>query len=140
LSGVRGELQQFTAVKLNGFKAYGPVTPKGDYFWDRWSELDRKKAIFSAYKKRSGSGATAYYLNTEELATLYHFPMETVKAPLVKKTDAKRSEPPTGLPTREMPFENAIRPVPRKQAPPPEPKEEEPDEEEAAPPMNLPVA
>lgn len=139
LGGVRGYLQQLAVLSMNGFKGYGPVTPKGDYFWQRWSEKQKKQDIFNAYKKRSGSGATAYYLNTEELATIYHFPMETVKAPLVKKTEAKRSEPPVGLPTREEPIEGAFSPLLKKKSapPPPSPKD---DEDESAPPKNLPFA
>ncbi len=138
LTGVRGAFQQLASLNLNGFKGYGPVTPKGDYPWDRWSENDKKRAIFKSYKGRSGSGASAFYLNVEELATLYHFPMEATKAGQVKKTEAKRSEPPSALPTREAPLESAFRPLPKKSAAPPPPTEEEEDED--SPPPNLPVA
>jgi hypothetical protein len=37
-------------------------------------------------------------LNIEELATLYHFPVLTTQAPLIKKTGSKKGEPPFGLP------------------------------------------
>lgn len=94
----KGAMSQFAAVNMNAFKGYGPVTPKGDYFWQRWSENDKKTAVLRHYRNRSGKGATAYALNIEELATIYHFPMLTVKAPLVKKTEAKRAEPPSSLP------------------------------------------
>ncbi|HSD12443.1 MAG TPA: hypothetical protein VLC10_02695, partial [Patescibacteria group bacterium] len=98
MSQLKGAMSQFTAVNMNAFKGYGPVTPKGDYFWQRWSENDKKTAILRNYRNRSGKGATPYALNIEELATLYHFPMLSVKAPLVKKTEAKRAEPPSSLP------------------------------------------
>ncbi len=39
-------------------------------------------------------------LNTEELATLYHFPITDIKPPLIKKTGSKRGEPPFGLPVK----------------------------------------
>lgn len=52
-----------------------------------------------AYQSRSwGMGATPYFLNAEELATLWHFPTINIKAPLVKKAEARRAEPPVGLP------------------------------------------
>lgn len=98
MSQLKGAMSQFSAINMNAFKGYGPVTPKGDYFWQRWSENDKKVRIVANYRNRSGKGAPPYPLNIEELATLYHFPMATVKAPLVKKTEAKRAEPPASLP------------------------------------------
>lgn len=98
-SQLKGALSQFTAINMNAFKVYGPVTPKGDYPWQRWSENDKKSKIVKNYAGRSGKGGTPFALNIEELATLYHFPMSHVKAPLVKKTEAKRAEPPSSLPT-----------------------------------------
>jgi len=41
-------------------------------------------------------------LNTEELATIWHFPMSHVKTPQVQKTISKRSEPPVGLPIESI--------------------------------------
>lgn len=99
MSQFKGALSQFTSINMNAFKGYGPVTPKGDYPWQKWTENAKKTAILRHYRGRSGKGATSYALNIEELATLYHFPMLTVKAPLVKKTEAKRAEPPSSLPT-----------------------------------------
>ena len=37
-------------------------------------------------------------LNAEELATIYHYPGRTAKAPLLPRIEAKRSEPPATLP------------------------------------------
>lgn len=39
-----------------------------------------------------------FVFNSEELATVYHFPSEPVKTPLTPKVEAKKSEPPRGLP------------------------------------------
>ncbi len=99
ISQFKGALSQFTSINMNSFKGYGPVTPKGDYPWQRLSENALKTAILRNYRNRSSKGASSFALNIEELATLYHFPMLTVKAPLVKKTEAKRAEPPSALPT-----------------------------------------
>ncbi len=98
MSQLKGAMSQFNAINMNAFKWYGPVTPKGDYFWQRWSENEKKTRIIANYRNRSSKGASPYALNIEELATLYHFPMLSVKAPLVKKTEAKRAEPPSSLP------------------------------------------
>jgi hypothetical protein len=40
-------------------------------------------------------------LNTEELATIYHFPTKMVEAPMVHRIEAKKGEPPAGLPVEQ---------------------------------------
>lgn len=131
-SALKGALMHFSALNMNELKPYGKVTPKGDYFYQRWSEPAKKTSVVSRFRRRSNDGAPPYALNIEELATLYHFPMLDVKAPLIKKTDAKRSEPPSRLPTvdfAESPFKVAPKTV-----------ESGDSGEEGEPPANLPFA
>jgi hypothetical protein len=54
----------------------------------------------TAYKFRSDArGRLPHILNTEELASIWHFPVEaSVKAPLVQKAPGRKAEPPAGLP------------------------------------------
>jgi hypothetical protein len=132
VSQLKGALSQFAAINMNAFKVYGPVTPKGDYFWQRWSENEKKSKVVKNYVGRSGKGATPYALNIEELATIYHFPMSHVKAPLVKKTEAKRAEPPSSLPTGERYPSVEIK------APPKPEKKARPDVDHDGLPDNLP--
>ncbi|MBI4598783.1 hypothetical protein HY734_01135 [Candidatus Uhrbacteria bacterium] len=130
---VKGMLQQYQG--MNGFKLYGPQTPKDDYFWQAWSYGEKQSRITKAYKKRSFSvGSEPGILNAEELATLYHFPPINIKAPLVKKTEARRAEPPVGLPIglddvtsakmppppmpEPSPFATVAEPLPHVPAPP----------------------
>jgi hypothetical protein len=42
--------------------------------------------------------ATPFVLNIEELATVFHFPYTTVKAPSVSHSELKTKEPPPDLP------------------------------------------
>jgi hypothetical protein len=96
---VKGVLNQFTNLNLNKFALHIPSVPKDDYFWMRWVYTTKQKRLMSAYQSRSwGVGATPFFLNVEELATIWHFPSIAIKAPLVKKSESKRAEPPTGLP------------------------------------------
>jgi hypothetical protein len=97
VNGTIGALQQFSILDLNSLKPNKKQTTKIDYFLKRRREDLRKNRILSKYVKRSDEGSKII-LNIEELATLYHFPMETVKVPLLSKTQSKRSEPPIGLP------------------------------------------
>jgi hypothetical protein len=96
---VKGMFNQFSHLNLNALGLHGDATPKDDYFWQAWTYTAKQGRLLRAYKGRSwGTGATPWTLNVEELATLWHFPSLLVKAPLVKKAEAKRSEPPVGLP------------------------------------------
>lgn len=96
---VKGMYNQFAHLNLNALGLHGEATPKDDYFWQAWTYPSRQGRLVRAFSKRSwGMGADPWILNVEELATLWHFPSITVKAPLVKKAEAKRAEPPVGLP------------------------------------------
>ncbi len=96
---VKGVLNQFSNLNLNKFTLFIPQVPKDDYFWMRWAYTKKQHRLMTAYQKRSwGIGADPFFLNVEELATIWHFPAITIKAPLVKKSESKRAEPPSGLP------------------------------------------
>lgn len=136
VSAIRGAFSQFGSLDMNRLRGYGPVIPKSDYFYQRWSVNTKKSNLVRAYKGRKSSvGATPYILNVEELATLYHFPMMDVKAPLVSKTDAKRAEPPARLPTEET-----VRDKPFKPVPPPESAPKSGDDAPEGAPSDLPFA
>ncbi len=96
---IKGMLNQYTHMNLNRFSFYIPTVPKDDYWWMRMAYASKQRKLMNAYKSRSyGVGATPVFLNAEELATLWHFPTITMKAPLVSKSESKRAEPPVGLP------------------------------------------
>ncbi len=62
----------------------------------------RKRFIFKGYKNRDiHLGLPMFVLNTEELATLYHFPITSELRQIlasVEKTESKKTQPPTNLP------------------------------------------
>lgn len=96
---VKGILNQYADLALNKFTLFIPQVPKDDYFWMRWAYTRKQRTLMGAYKSRSfGVGADHFFLNAEELASLWHFPAISIKAPLVKKAEARRGEPPVGLP------------------------------------------
>lgn len=69
------------------------IKPKG------MKRIIKKTAQFLAIEPKSKVKKTI--LNTEELATLYHFPvLVTNKSPLVRKTGSKKGEPPFSLPVK----------------------------------------
>lgn len=122
---VIGAYKQFGSQNLNGFKPNKPLTTSIDYKIQLKTirETFRKRRILNDYKKRDfilHSNIIGYLkpffferlpilkwffgrskpivLNTEELATVYHFPSEAVRAPMVPKMEAKKGQPPVMLP------------------------------------------
>lgn len=120
--GVTGAIKQYSVEDLNGLKPeMGFIGTHMHYFF-KTSRLNwRRTRLINAYKSRSRwRGALEYLMNIEELASLWHFPMLTVKAPLLARTDTRRGQPPSTLPTER---EGAvIKAMEKKQkgAPPPD--------------------
>ena len=99
VSSIFGTIKQFNTQNLNAFKPHKKITTKVNYFFTKYRTNLRKTKIYLAYKYRSTArGANGNVLNNEELATIFHFPAMTVKAPLLKKTEGKKAEPPVSLP------------------------------------------
>lgn len=99
--GIIGAFKQVNTEDLNALK---PETKKvgthAHYFFTERRKDWKRRKVMRAYKARSNwRGLLGYVLNIEELATLWHFPVaESVKAPLIKKAESKRREPPHELP------------------------------------------
>lgn len=64
--------------------------------------MRKKAAMIKAYKLRGGfyhpTFRKPFSLNTEALATIYHFPGGVVQTPSFGRIEAKKSEPPSSLP------------------------------------------
>ncbi|MFH0856441.1 MAG: hypothetical protein V1860_00910 [bacterium] len=104
VSGIFGAIKQFNTNDRNSLKPEKKVViTKINYFFKKSREAVRKTKIVNNYRKRSlGNGTSKKFIfNIEELATLWHFPMMQVKAPLIKKAEVKKVEPPFNLPTGE---------------------------------------
>lgn len=120
-----GSIEKFNAdhkkLVLSPFRVFANPTsnsfrpgygPKKDYRFSKslegeyiaWWTKRRKKDLFDGYKNRSNwMGDKTYILNTEELATIFHFPITV--APIsqpVESLDAKKIAPPSNLPIAEL--------------------------------------
>lgn len=97
-------LNQFATSNLNSFKPKAKTITKVNYLFTERRGYLKKRKIFERYKERLPypyplSGGT-YTLNTEELATIFHFPgEEAAPAPFIERIEARKGEPPSGLPT-----------------------------------------
>lgn len=96
-SSAKGMFATFNHQYLNGL-GLSSVTPKDDYFWQAWSMPAKQMNLVSRYKRRSGGeGAPWQMLNTEELATLFHFPAADARTPVLTQAGARRAEAPDAL-------------------------------------------
>lgn len=119
ISGLIGSQKQYSSDTLNGFK----LKTKTDVSDNRkdWATIfpfmknlnAKKKAkyvgeMYDAYRLRSFFYPPYQYyrqnpfiLNTEELATIYHFPGNVSATPTLTKIASKKSEPPANLPLKK---------------------------------------
>jgi hypothetical protein len=100
---VYGSFKQFNSA-YNGFKPMKKSYTGGVRFFKKTRVNRRKNAILHHYSSRGHlfePGSYGEIFNTEELASLYHFPMMQVQAPLVRKAEAKKAEPPISLPVEQ---------------------------------------
>ncbi len=106
ITGLIGSFKQYSSQNLNGFKL-GKFTdfdyPWQDFGRHRRNELEHH--MLDAYKRRSffyppykHYRQKPFILNTEELATIYHFPGSVATTPSIQKTMSKKGEAPPNLP------------------------------------------
>ena len=98
--GLLGAFKQFNSLDLNGFGV--AMVTDFDYPWQDYKNIRKnalKKAIFNRYKRREFSDDySPFVLNTEELATIYHFPGGVAQTPTLSRLNAKKAEAPFNLP------------------------------------------
>ncbi len=97
----------FYTLNLNLMKYFNESRTKVHYIWRTRRTYLRKKKMFRNYVDRFPpffpiiTGLGNPILNTEELATLYHFPTRigALFVPTVTRIESKKGGPPPGLPT-----------------------------------------
>jgi len=145
---IMGGFKQFNTLDMNSFKADSKTKTGGIVFNKKNRLITRKNKILKRYLNRGHylePGTYGKILNSEELATIYHFPTLNVKAPMLKRSEAKKAEPPMGLPVEMGGY---IRPKNTKPDPTPEISRENTaaavasvstSTPKAEPPSNLPI-
>lgn len=109
LSSFIGALKTYNTQTMNAFTLNTEAMPtKLPWWWPspikRWRKAYRKRLFYWYYQIRKPFRDTyalrskPIVLNTEELATIFHFPTMSAKAPMMPRIEARRSEPPATLP------------------------------------------
>lgn len=107
IGGIIGGFKNFSSDKYNGFKPNGKKWfSKLEYPWQDFHNIRKHRfsnLVLLAYKMRSFFYAPfqgdSIVMNTEELATLYHFPGSVAITPTLERVPSKKSEAPANLPT-----------------------------------------
>lgn len=97
ISSMMGAVNQFNAVDLNSLNLYRPYFTSCTYMFAESRVRYRKKRLLRIMKNRMFSGAS-YIFNTEEIASLWHFPDMAIKAPKTPRIGSKQATPPANLP------------------------------------------
>lgn len=104
VNGFVGFIKQYNTGDLNAIKPDTKQTmTSAAYFFTEQRINEKKRKIISAYKNRSSHmGVPPWILNVEELASLWHFPIDAItKAPLMQRSSGRHVEPPMALPFEE---------------------------------------
>lgn len=103
IGGFINSFKQYSSPILNGFKPANST--KFTYPWQDYKDYrvnKKKRSILDAYKRRSffhpPHKGKSFVLNSEELATIYHYPGKSVATPTLGRISSKKAEPPSNLP------------------------------------------
>jgi hypothetical protein len=103
--GLLSVVKQFNSNTLNQFSPARYLIPFNYPWQDYKGKLqDRaRRRVFDAYRRRSyfhhPYKTQPFVLNTEELATMYHYPGSAIQTPTIARVPSKKSEAPSDLPT-----------------------------------------
>jgi hypothetical protein len=131
-----GSMKPFDRPNTNSIVP-GFVPSDTSYFFTEKRKRDRQNTFMYAFKNRkrkkgiSPDIVSPYILNSEELATLWHFPMTYVKTPMIQKSKERQAEPPSGLPVQGQEGADLPKSIVGNEASESEQKGEQEDEEES---------
>src|SRR5574343_190174 len=104
--GILGSFKQFGSEHLNGFKPNSDkYSPMFSYPWQDFKDYRKNKKMgiaLEGYKRRmyfyEPYAEKSFVLNSEELATIFHFPGSVAGTPNLDRIGSKKSQAPANLP------------------------------------------
>ncbi len=106
IGGIISFFKHFNTENLNGFRPNGDKWhAKFGFPWQDYKNIRRdyfSRKVLKAYRRRlyfmPPYLSKALVLNTEELATIYHFPGSVAATPTIERIPSKRADAPANLP------------------------------------------
>ncbi len=95
---VASGFNQFNTQHMNSLKRDVPTLTAAKFPFKKRKEMQRKRWLLFKYRIRMRP-RKMFILNIEELASIFHPPGRIVMAPTTPRIQAKKGEPPPGLPT-----------------------------------------
>lgn len=103
VSGLTGSFKQYNTANLNSFT--GSHQTDFDYPWQDFTGnklIHKKHHMLEHYQHRAyfhpPHPGHKFVLNTESIATIYHFPGQVARMGGLRRVEAKKAEPPANLP------------------------------------------
>lgn len=97
VAGLMGFTQHLADANLNDLAPNKKTKTFANYYFDKERLLRKQRKIIADFKSRDGVGLWEF-MNTEELATLYHFPDMVVTNPSVTRVESRKEDAPANLP------------------------------------------
>lgn len=101
-----GAIRQFNTFNMQSLVPNSKKIGMNNAFWFYKDQRNnaRKTRLIAAFADRSPSvGLAPFFLSTEELSTLWHFPiLLQVKAPLLRRTQSKKTDAPANIPYADL--------------------------------------
>jgi len=97
VAGMMGSLNTIAEINLNDLIPSPLTKTFANYYFDQERLLRRKRKIVNDFKSRDGAGMWNIF-NTEELATIYHFPDMVIKNPSITRVESRKEDAPANLP------------------------------------------
>lgn len=105
IGGLLSAFNHISSADMNGFAPEPRSRTKIYYPWEDYQGIrleEKKRKLLKAYKHRSyfykPYKEKPFVLNTEELATIFHFPPRLTETPGFGRIESQKSEPPANLP------------------------------------------
>ena len=97
VAGIMGPIKQLGDVNLNDLVPSNLTKTFANYYFDEERLLRKKRKIYNDFISRDMVGLWMI-MNTEELATLYHFPDMSIRSQAITRVESRREEAPANLP------------------------------------------
>lgn len=98
VSAFWGAMRPFSGGNINSLRPGKLTTTEAEYFRVNQRLTKKRRAILTAFKKRDYFMGTGWLvMSSEELASLWHFPLISVKTPLLRTAGSRKGEAPSEI-------------------------------------------